>query len=225
MNRLRLHVAFREVVHHPVLKLMDIGEMTRSQHFALQRRENDLDLIQPGGIDRKPMDADLEGQLQRPNPAPDLLGRMGGTIVQDQMQDTDAFDPEAMENHLEERLELHEPLARQATRHRLSGVDKQPREQMQHSLAHVTGSMAYRLARLGGIDPAGGGSSLHARLLIRANDDLSPSRKSFGLLIEVQHNRGLPEELRIGRLLPGVTLPRFNLLLPKPVPDRGGSNA
>lgn len=225
MNRLRLHVTFREVVHHPVLKFMDVGEMTRGQHLALQRREDDLHLIQPGGVDRQPVDTHLEGKLQRPNPAPDLLGRMGGTIVQDQMQDTDALDPEAMENHLEERLEIHESLTRQATGDRLSRVDEQPREQMQHSLAHVAGSMAYRLARLGGIDSAGCQPGLHAGLFVGTDDDLSPSRKSLGSRIEVQRDRGFFEKFRVGRLLPRVPLPRLDLVCSQPVPDGRGGNA
>ena len=223
-NRLGFQIALSEVVHHPDFQFMDIGEVTRGQHLALQRREDDLDLIQPGGIDRQPVDADLEWKFQRPDPAPDLLGGMGGAVVQDQVQHPDAFCPQALEDHPEEHLELHEPLPGEAANHRLSGVDEQPGKQMQHSLAHISGSVAHRRARLGGIDPTGSHQGLYAGLLIRADDDLSPLSQSFGSLIQVQNNRGLSEELRVGRLLPGVPLPGLDLLLPQPSSNGGGRN-
>lgn len=141
------------------------------------------------------------------------------------MQNSDALGPKALEDHLEERLEFHEPLARQATRHRLSGVDEQPRKQMQRSLAHVTGSMTHRLAGLGGIDSAGCGPGLHAGFLIRADDDLSPLSQFVSPLVEIQRNSRFLEELRVGRLLPGVALPRFDLVLPEPSANGRGSHA
>ena len=224
-NRRGVLVTLREVVHHPVFQCTDIGEMRGGQHLALQRGEDDLHLIQPGGIDRQPVDANREGQLQRSDPPPDLLGGMGGAVVQDQMQHLEALGPEALEQHLEKGLELHEPLARPAPHHRLAGVHEQPREEMQDPLAHIAGPIAHRRARLGGVDSACGGSGLHAGLLIGTDDALSSSSEGVGPLVEVQHHGGFLEELRIGGLLPGVALPRFNLLCPQPVPKGGGGDA
>ena len=96
---------------------------------------------------------------------------------------------------------------------------------VQDSLAHVAGSMTYRLTGLGGINPAGGGPGLHAGFLIRADDDLSPSSQGVSPFIEIQHNGRLLEELRIGRLLPRVALPRLDLLLAQPIPDGGRGDA
>lgn len=218
-------VTFREVVHDSAFKFLDIGEMSGSQHLAFQWREDDLHLIQPGGVDRQPVETDVEGKFQRPDPSADLFGRMGGAVVEDQMQHPNSFGPEAPEDHLEEVLELHEPFAREAARDRLSGVDEQSSEQMQDSLANVAGSMAHRLAGLGGIDPAGGGPGLHAGLLIRTDDDLSPSSQRLGFLVEIQHDGRLLEELRVGRLLPRVALPGLDFFFPEPVANGGGGNA
>ena len=225
LNRLGLQIALSEVVHHPGFQLMAIGEVTRGQDLSLERREDDLDLIQPGGVDRQPVDADLEGKLQRPNPSPDLLGSMGGAVVQNQLEDSEALCPETLEDHLQEVLEFQEALTGEAADHRLSGVDEPSCEQMQDALAHVAGSVAHRRAGLGGIDSACGQQGLHAGLLIRADDDLSPSSQGFGSLMQVQNNRGLFEELRVGRLLPGVPLPGLDLLLPKPTANGRGSDA
>lgn len=224
-DRFGMEIALSKIVHDPILQILCIHEVPWRENLALKRREDDLDLIQPGGIDWQPVDADLEGQLQRPNPATDLLGRMGGAIVQDQMQNSDALGPKALEDHLEERLEFHESFSPQATGHRLAGVDQQPGEQIQHALAHVTSSVAHRFSRTGRIDPAGSGQGLDTGLLIRADEDLSPSGKGSRPLVKIQHHRGLLEELRVRRLLPGVALPGFDPLLPKPFPDGGGGNA
>lgn len=225
LNGLGVHVAFREVVHDPALQFLCIDEVPWREDLALKRREDDLDLIQPGGIDWQPVDADLEGQPQRPNPATDLLGRMGGAIVQDQMQNSDALGPKALEDHPEERLEFHEPFSLQAAGHRLAGVDQQPGEQIQHALAHVTSSVAHRFSRTGRIDSAGSGQGLDTGLLICTDEDLSPSGKGSRPLVKIQHHRGLLKELRVRRLLPGVALPGLDLVCPQPVPDGGGGNA
>ena len=63
------------------------GGVIRRQHIALHFAENDFDLVQPTGPLRQPVESDLEGQLQRNNPRVQLLGSMGRTIVQNQVQD------------------------------------------------------------------------------------------------------------------------------------------
>ena len=225
MNWFGFHIAFGEVIHDPVFKLMDVGEVTRGQHLALQRGEDDLHPIRPGGVDWQPVDPYLEGKLQRPNPIPDLLRGMGGSVIEDQVQDSNPLCPEAPEDHPEEVLELHEPFARETACHRLAAVNQQPGKQMQHSFANVAGSMTHRLTGLSGINPAGSSPGLHAGLLIGADEDLSPSSQGVRLLVEIQYDRGLLEELRIGRLLPGVTLPGLDLVCSQPVTDRRGGNA
>ena len=170
------------------------------------------------------MNADLEGKLEIQNPLPDLLGGMGGTIVQDQMENSDALRPEILENHQEKILELHEPLPGEAPGHRLAGVHQQSRKQVQDSLPLVAGSVPHRCAGLGGIDSASKGQRLHARLLIGADAALSPSSQDACSFIEIQNDRGFCEEFRVGRLLPGMALPGLDLLLPEPLPDGGGRN-
>jgi hypothetical protein len=53
-------------------------------------------------MDRQPVDLDPEGQVQAPDPLLDLLGRMRGAVVQDQVQNGDLLPPEAAEEHLKE---------------------------------------------------------------------------------------------------------------------------
>jgi len=220
-----MEIALSKIVHDSILQILGIREVPWRENLALKRREDDLDLIQPGGIDRQPMDSYLEGKLERSNPSSNLFGRMGGSVIEDQMEDSNVFCPETPEDHLEEVLELHEPLAGEAARHRLSGVDEQPREQVENSLPLVAGSRPNRLARASRHDSAGIGQGLDARLFIGADDDLAPTSHRSRSRVEIQCYRGLLQELRIGRLLPGMVPPWLNPFCPKPVTNRGGSNA
>lgn len=45
-------------------------------------------------MDRQAVDLDPEGQVPAPDPLLDLLGRMRGAVVQDQVQNADLLAPE-----------------------------------------------------------------------------------------------------------------------------------
>lgn len=219
-----MEITLRKIVHDPILQVLCIHEVPWRENLALKRREDNFDLIQPRGIDRQPMDSYPEGKIERPNPSADLFGRMGGAVVEDQMEYPDSLRPETSEDHLEEVLELHEPLAGEAACHRLSGVDEQPREQVEDSLPLVAGSRPDRLARASRHHSAGVGQGLDARLFIGADDPLASTSNHPCSRVEIQCHRGLLEELRVGRLLPRVVLPGLDLVLTQPSSNGGGGD-
>src|SRR5262245_26370279 len=54
------------------------GKVVGYEHFSLPHAEHDLDLVEPGGAHRQPMDADFEAQPERTNP---LTPRCLATLV------------------------------------------------------------------------------------------------------------------------------------------------
>jgi hypothetical protein len=48
-----------------LLKLIKIGKMIGLQEFALEQAKSDFDLVQPGGIDRQPIELHRQFPLQR----------------------------------------------------------------------------------------------------------------------------------------------------------------
>lgn len=198
--------------------------MSGGQDLSLEQREDQLHLVQPRGVDRQPMDANLEGKAETANPAWQLLRGMGGSAVQDQVEDSDPVAPEAPEEHLTKGLEVHEALALKTASHRLTAMDQQGGEEVEDAVPRIAGSHAHRPARAGGCDTAGRLQDLDAGLLIGADDELSSSSQPLGLFVEGQHHRGLLQEPGIGRLLPAVVLPGFNLVLPQPRANGGGGD-
>ena len=58
-----MFVAFPKMVDQDVFQVLDGFEMIR--HLSLDLAEHDLDLIQPKGVDREPVDVHLKGELER----------------------------------------------------------------------------------------------------------------------------------------------------------------
>lgn len=75
-------------VENGVFKLFEASEMVGLQELALENTKPDFNLIQPGSIDRQPIE--LHRQLsmrfrrQFGGPTWELLGCMGGTIIKDE---------------------------------------------------------------------------------------------------------------------------------------------
>src|SRR5262249_19760060 len=61
---------------------------------------------------------------------------------------------------------------------------------------------------------------LNRGLLIAAHDCFTLRGQGLCVLIEIEHRGRLLHELRIGRMLPRVIAPRFDLVLPEPGADR-----
>lgn len=214
-------VPFREVRHDALFQLGKAFHMSRGQGLALKRGEHQLHLIQPGGVNGEPMDPNLEGQPETANPWLDLLGGMGGPIIQDEMQDRDPLTPEAADEHLAEGLKVHETLALKTAGDRLASMDQQRREEVEDTLRRVAGPDAHRLAGAGSQDAPGRLQGLDARLLIGADDHLAVVDEHVGLLVEAQDGGGLLQEAGIRGLLPRAVLPRFDLLGSQPGANTG----
>src|SRR4051794_34677817 len=58
-----------------------------SEQVPLHLAEDNLDLIEPARVLGQPVQAHLKGQFQRREPGPELLGGVGGAVVEDQMKD------------------------------------------------------------------------------------------------------------------------------------------
>src|SRR4030095_5975145 len=81
------------------------------EHLLLQDAEDNLDLIQPRGMDRKPMNANVEAQPEGTYPRRQLLGRMGRSVIKDQMEYAHPFAPEAGGQQPPETLAFSESAA------------------------------------------------------------------------------------------------------------------
>jgi len=81
LERLGSLVIASNKVMNGLLKLIQAAEMVGLQEFPLQHTEPDLQLIEPGSIDRQPIELYGQFPLQRRrqflNPTGELLGRMG----------------------------------------------------------------------------------------------------------------------------------------------------
>src|SRR6266496_1022921 len=88
LERLGSLVRASNKVMNGLLKLIQAAEMVRLQEFALKQTEPDLQLVEPRGVGRQPRELhrqfSLRHRRQFLDPAWELLGRMGRSIIQDQ---------------------------------------------------------------------------------------------------------------------------------------------
>ena len=86
LERLGSLVIANNKVVNGEFQLIQAAEMVGLQEFALQQTEPDFQLIEPGGIDRQPIELDREFSLhdgrQLLDPACELLGSMGRPVIQ-----------------------------------------------------------------------------------------------------------------------------------------------
>src|SRR5713226_5701622 len=82
------------------------GKVIGSEHVALHLAKDNLDLIQPAGVLGQPVQPHLKGQLQRRKPRPELLGRVGGAVVENQMDHVYADTQGAVKERLQEGFEI-----------------------------------------------------------------------------------------------------------------------
>lgn len=195
------------------------------KEFPLKGGEDNLRLVQPGGVDWEPMDLNSEGKMKALNPTLNLLGGMGGAVIQNQMKDLNAFRPEAGEYHQEEPLEINETLAFQKADHGFSAVNQKRGKKVGDALPQITGADANSMPVARRRDASGIAQCLDAGLLIGADNRLSPLDQRLGLLVEIQNHGGSFQESWVGRFLPGLMLPGFYFLLAKPLSDGGWGDA
>ena len=92
---MRRPVALGEEVQQATFDVARGVKVIWGQYLLLQQAKDNLNLVQPGGVHRQPMNVDGEGQAERANPRRQLLGGVGRPIVEDQMEDADASAPKA----------------------------------------------------------------------------------------------------------------------------------
>lgn len=215
-----------EMTHESGLDFVRVLKIVRREHVALHMRKNDLNLIQPGGVDRQPVNLDPEWQAEALDPLFDLLGRMGRAVIQDQMQNSDLLAPEAAEEHLEEGLEFFaESFSIKAAGQGFTRMNQKRGEQLDGpfalvAVAHQTGTSGSR-----GTSAAGGLAGLDGCLFIRADHDVSVGRQLLGPFVKPQDRDGLFKEPGISRFLPASELPRLDVIGAQPATNGGGRDA
>ena len=85
-DRLSASVALGEEAQDALADMVGTLEVVGRQGLPLQFAEHDLDLVQPGGVDRQPMEVDGKRQVQAREPRPQALGRVRGAVVQDEVE-------------------------------------------------------------------------------------------------------------------------------------------
>jgi hypothetical protein len=104
-DRLSPSVALGEEAQDALADMVGTLEVVGRQGLPLELAEHDLDLVEPGGVDRQPMEVDGKRQVQAREPSRQALGRVCGPVVQDEGQAANPAAPRTAEEQLEEALE------------------------------------------------------------------------------------------------------------------------
>ncbi len=118
-------------------------KMVWLKEFALQKTKPNLNLIQPGGVDRQPGDLDAQLVLQSESlflkPTGQLFRRVRGSIVQDQDHGLDlASQRFRNDNLLQERTKVDEALPGDALSIDQAISNRESCHQMPHAATMVT---------------------------------------------------------------------------------------
>ena len=189
------------------------------QGLPLQLAEHDLDLVEPGGVDRQPMEVDGKRQVQAREPRRQALGRVRGAVIQDEVQAANPAAPRTAEEQLEEALELDEALALEAAGQGVAGVHQQAGEQLHGASALIAIGHVDRAAGVRGRGAPAGLPGLDGGLLIRADDHVTLPGQRVGALVERQDRDGPFQKTRVSRPLPAVVLPGLDAIGPEPALD------
>ena len=133
----RRSVALCEKRQRPIFYQGQAGEVIRCQDLLLEQAKDDLNLIEPGRVHGQPMDADVEAEPQGANPGSQLLGRMGGPIIENEMQHANSLAPEAGEEHPQEDLKFAEALALKTPREGFPAMHQEAREELHSALTLI----------------------------------------------------------------------------------------
>jgi hypothetical protein len=197
-------------------------EVVGHERLPLELAEYDLDLVQPGSMDRQPMDLDFEGEGERLDPGRQPLGGMSRAVVQDQVQRSDPPTPDAGHEHSQKDLEFDEPLSPKTPRQRFARVDQQAGKQLHGAFSLVAVAEVRRPAGAGRRRAPAGLASLDGCLLVGADDDVAFPGERVRPLVEIQNGDRLLQEPRVGRLLPAAVLPGLDLVGLEPALNGGG---
>ena len=81
-------------------------KIVRGEDVPLHLAEDDLDLIQPTGVRRQPVNPDFKGQRQRRNPRSQLFRGMRRAVIENQMDDLQARTQGALKQLQQEGFEV-----------------------------------------------------------------------------------------------------------------------
>jgi hypothetical protein len=193
-------------------------EVIGLQVFALEHTEPDFDLIQPGCIGRQPEHLKVQPSITSPllcaEPAFELLGSVGGSIIQDEGHRVD-FPSQCLRNDclLYKGLEIGKAFATTARSVDRPISNRQAGKEMAGATTMVACFVEHWLAWACGarrLDPF---SCLNGRFLIQTDQPGSFAQERPGLAIGLQHGAGSVQESDgIMDMLPGMVTPRAQTL-------------
>jgi hypothetical protein len=85
-----------------------VGKVTRREDIPLDFAKDDVDLIHLTGVRGQPIQADLKGQFQRLQLHPELFGRVGGAVIENQRNNLDACTQGVLKKVDQECFEVDE---------------------------------------------------------------------------------------------------------------------
>src|SRR5215470_7925759 len=81
-------------------------KIVRGKNVTLHLAEDDLDLIEPTGMRRQPVNPDFKGQCRRRNPQAQLFRGMRRAVIENQMDDLQARTQGALKQLQQEGFEI-----------------------------------------------------------------------------------------------------------------------
>lgn len=111
----------------------EAGEIIGREQIPLQLAEDNLDLIEPARVLGQPVQAHLKGQFQRRAPGPELLGGVGGSVVEDQMKDFAPRTERTLKGGEQEGFEIDKFLRRAALNEGLPAGHEQRTKELQRA--------------------------------------------------------------------------------------------
>src|SRR5205823_12584272 len=111
LYRFRMTIKISKIVLELLLQRQRTREIIRGEDVPLHLAEDDLDLIQPTGVRRQPINLDRKRQFERRNPGPQLLGGVRRAIVENEMDDLESRPQGALKQFQQKCFKIGECFA------------------------------------------------------------------------------------------------------------------
>ena len=195
-------------------------EIVRGEDIPLHLAEDDLDLIEPTGVRRQPVNPDFTCQRQRRNPRSELFGGMRRAVIEHQMDDLQPCAQGTQKQLPQDGCEIgtFSPAACPCNRH--SRSDHQGTEQLHGTHPFLPLRDVDRGPWRRGFGRTDTLPGLDGGLLITAHPRFPLCCQRLGVFVALEHRRGLVHKVWSSRVLPRVRAPRFDLVRAPPGPDR-----
>jgi hypothetical protein len=220
-----MRVEFCKIGRQVTLQGAEAREITGREQVALDFAKDDLDLIEPTRVLGEPVQADLEGQLQRRQPRGKLLGRVGRTVVENQMQDGDPDTERTLKERVQEGFEIDELLGRAGLGEGQPAGHDQRTEELQRAHPFIAIGHLHHFPRGGGFRGGDALARLNGGLFVSTDDEFPVRLPGRGLRVEVEPRPGFLDKLRIGRVLPRMIAPGLHLVGSQPAANRARRDA